>query len=142
MRKDIFDFLNSERVAVLAVEMLDGSPHAATVHFAFTESPFVFFFETNQDYRKAEPLLDKSSTRASLVIGMKEDNLKTLQLDGTVRLLEQNEKQIFQDIYLRKFIEKTEKSKSNKFIPFTFVPTWWRWTDWTKPEGKIILTSK
>jgi uncharacterized protein YhbP (UPF0306 family) len=142
MNQEILDYIKSQRVGVLAVEMLDGSPHAATVHFAHTENPLQFFFETYRDYRKAEPLFERKITRASLVIGTDEITMKTLQLDGQVRLIETEEKELYDEIYFGKFPAKKEKSKDPKFVFFTFIPSWWRFTDWTKPTGKLILTSE
>ena len=140
MQKEILEYIKGEQVGVLAVEMLDGSPHAATVHFAHTEDPIVFYFETNRDYRKAEALYGREKSRASFVLGCDEDTKITLQIDGIVELLKSEEKETFNVVYLEKFPKKKEKSKDPKFVFFKFIPTWWRFTDW-KPEGKIILTS-
>jgi uncharacterized protein YhbP (UPF0306 family) len=140
MMSEIFLYLKTQRIGVLAVEMPDGSPHAATVHFAHTEDPFVFYFETCRDYRKAEPLLRKESARASLVIGCNEADMKTLQLDGMIRLLRPEEKNMFDAVYLGKFPEKKEKTQDPRYIFFSFTPTWWRFTDWTAPQGKVVLT--
>lgn len=126
---------------MLAVEMLDGSPHGATVHFAHTDDPLVFYFETNKAYRKSEPLLGKKITRASMVIGTDEKNMQTFQSDGIVRLLKNEERAMFDFVYLEKFSEKKQKTRDAAFVPFVFVPTWWRFTDWTTPQGKMILTS-
>ncbi len=126
---------------MLAVEMMDGSPHAATVHFAHIEDPCVFIFETQRDYRKIEPLLGKNITRASFVIGSDESVMKTLQIDGVAQLLKAEEKESFESIYLDKFPEKREKSKDSKYIFFKFTPLWWRFTDWKTPQGKVVLTS-
>lgn len=141
MNPEILNYIKSQRVGVLAVEMLDGSPHGATVHFANTENPLQFFFETYREYRKAEALFGREISRATFVIGSDESNMKTLQMDGEMRLIKPEEKQIIDDVYLGKFPEKKEKSKEPKVVFFTFIPKWWRFTDWTKPEGKIILTS-
>ncbi|HEV8601626.1 MAG TPA: pyridoxamine 5'-phosphate oxidase family protein [Patescibacteria group bacterium] len=141
MNQEILDYIKSQRIAVLAVEMMDGSPHAATVHFANTEDPLVFYFETHRDYRKSEPLYGRETTRASLVIGFDESNVKTLQLDGEVRLLKKEEKKIFDEVYLGKFPQKKDKAVDLKAVMFCFIPSWWRFTDWTKPGGKIILSS-
>jgi len=111
MTPEILDYIESQRVGVLAVEMLDGSPHGATVHFAHTNDPLVFFFETYKEYRKAEPILKNKKTRATFVIGSDESNMKTFQLDGEI-------------------------------IFFKLTPTWWRFTDWTRSEGKYVLASK
>lgn len=141
MKQEIIDFIDSQRICVLAVEMLNGSPHAATVHFAYQDNPSRFLFETYRDYRKAEPLFGRELTRASMVIGFDESNMKTLQLDGEVRLITSDEKEIFDEVYLGKFPNKKQKSIDPKFVSFVFLPQWWRYTDWTKPEGKIIIIS-
>lgn len=138
----ILEYLTTQRIGVLSVAMMDGSPHAATVHFAHGEEPTIFFFETNRGYRKAEPLLGRETTHASFVVGVDESNLRTLQLDGEVRLIRPGEKRRFDEIYLGKFPNKKEKSLDPNFISFMLIPTWWRFTDWTRPEGKIILTSE
>ncbi len=142
MPKEIIDFINSQRVCVLAFEMMDGSPHASTVHFGFDDKSLTFFFETYNIYRKGEILLKKASIRASVVVGFDESNMKTLQLDGESRLIKQEEKELINDIYLEKFSEKKEKSKDPKVIFFIFMPKWWRYTDWTGKNGKVIITSE
>jgi general stress protein 26 len=141
MQKEILEYLKTQRIGVLAIEMLDGSPHGSTVHFAHIEDPLVFYFETYREYRKAETLYGREKSRASFVIGCDEKNMKTFQLDGVVELLKPEEKTIIDSVYLEKFPVKKEKSKDPKFIFFKFTPKWWRFTDWTRPEGKIILTS-
>ncbi|MBP6884261.1 MAG: pyridoxamine 5'-phosphate oxidase family protein [Candidatus Pacebacteria bacterium] len=142
MNPEILDFLNTQRVSALAIEMLDGSPHVATVHFTHTENPFLFYFETYREYRKAEALFGRDASRASLVIGFGESVMKTFQLDGEVRLLRDDEREHFDSVYFQKFPERKEKSKDPKFVCFVFEPKWWRYTDWTKPTGKFVLTSK
>ncbi|MFA7286592.1 MAG: pyridoxamine 5'-phosphate oxidase family protein [Patescibacteria group bacterium] len=144
MKSEIFDYLNSQRVGVLAVEMPDGSPHGATVHFAYTEEPFVFFFETNRDYRKTEALFAKTTVRASFVVGTDELAKKTMQLDGIATLLRAEEKEIYDHVYLAKYPEKIKKSLDPKAVFFKFTPTWWRYTDWAHISASgtpIIVTS-
>lgn len=139
-------YLATQRTGVLAVEMPDSAPHAATVHFANATEPIVFYFETKRDSRKAESILIKGSVRASFVIGTSEADMKTLQLDGIVALVPPNETATFDQIYLGKFPEKetkiqTESADDNEYICLKFTPTWWRFTDWNTPEGKKIWTS-
>ena len=142
MKQEILDYIKRERVGVLAVEMLDGSPHAATVHFAHTVDPLVFYFETERNYRKSEALYGRDITRASFVIGSTESDMKMLQLDGEAELLRPEEMAIFDKIYLGKFPQKELKTKDPKAVFFKFTPKWWRFTDWNAPQGKIILTSE
>lgn len=142
MHQAILDFLRTQRVGVLAIEMPDGSPHAATVHFAHSNEPLVFYFETNRDYRKSEALFAKDQSRASFVIGTDENTGVTFQMDGVVSLVKKGEIDRYLSIYLKKFPEKKNKSQDSKFVAFTFTPTWWRFTDFKNPNGKLLLTSK
>lgn len=142
MQQDILDYLKTQRICVLSVEMMDGSPHAATVHFAHSENPFLLMFQTERQYRKSEPLYGREKSRASVVVGVNESDMKTLQMDGEVRLLREDEMEIFKEIYLTKFPKKIKSSSEPNAVMFGFFPTWWRFTDWTRPEGKKILTSE
>lgn len=144
MNPQILDYVKSQKVGVLAVEMLDGAPHAAAVHFAHSENPFMFFFETGNETRKAQPLFNKEKTRASFVIGSDEKNMKTLQLDGEARLIRDDEKELFDNIYFGKFPDKKEEGWDTdpETVLFAFIPTWWRFTDWKTPEGKKIWVSE
>jgi len=142
MQQGIVDFINSKRICVLALEMLDGSPHAATIHFAFDDKNLTFLFETYRAYRKCEPLFGKNVTRASMVVGFDENDMRTLQLDGDARLITKEEEQNYDALYFGKFPNKQDKSTDPKFVKFSFVPTWWRYTDWTGKDGKVIITSE
>ncbi|MBI5470157.1 pyridoxamine 5'-phosphate oxidase family protein [Candidatus Kaiserbacteria bacterium] len=138
MNQEILAYLKSQRVGVFAIEMLDGSPHAATVHYANTDGP-VFIFETDRVYRKSEPLLARKESRASMVVGSNEGDMKTLQLDGIASMIAEDSPLL--ETYFAKFPEKKAKYAPPKSLFFTFTPTWWRFTDWTKPKGKTIATS-
>lgn len=141
MNQEILDYIKNRRVAVLAVEMMDSSPHAATVNYANTENPLTFLFETDRGYRKSEALFGRKASRASLVIGFDESEMKTLQIDGEVKLVEESEEGVFLETYHKKFPEKVAMAAGHDLIFFTLTPTWWRYTDWTKPKGKTILSS-
>lgn len=138
MEQEMLEYVRSQRVGVLSVELLDGSPHGATVHFAHTEDPLSFIFLTERAYKKCEAILEKGSVRASFVLGTDEGNMKTLQLDGDVKLI--NDKEL-EEIYFNKFPDKKEVYDGPDDIFLLFTPRWWRYTDWEKPEGKTILNS-
>lgn len=139
MNQSVLDYIKTQKACVLAVEMMDGAPHAATVHFASSDVP-VFYFETNKNYRKAEPMLKKNEVRASLVIGSSEETPKTLQVDGVIRLIHDNELAEYEKIYLGRFPEKLTKSKDPNFLRLIFIPSWWRFSDFT--NGRKIITSE
>lgn len=138
MQPEILEYIKTQRICVLAVEMLDGAPHAATVHFSHTDNPLTLYFETSRTTRKCEPLFGREKSRATVVIGSNEALMKTLQMDGTVSLIQS---EADRKLYLEKFPEKLQKTSDPTTAFFSFTPSWWRFTDWTAPEGKKILTS-
>lgn len=141
MHPDILTFLKSQRVCVLAIEMMDGAPHGATVHFAHAGSPPTFIVLTESKYRKAEPLHGRPESRATMVVGFEEGpNSRTLQMDGVARVLTPEEAHL-KEIYLEKFPNVRAKLNEPDDFFFTFTPTWWRFTDWTRPEGKTTYLS-
>lgn len=143
MEKKIIDYLNSQRICVLAVEMLDGSPHASTVHFAYDLGSLTFFFLTDREYRKSEALISQGTTRASLVIGFNESIMKTFQVDGSVKLINEDlDKEKFSNFYFTKFPDKKKWANDPDAIFLSFTPTWWRYTDYKGPNGKEIISSE
>lgn len=141
MVSNVLSYITEKRVGVLAIEMLDGAPHAATVHYAHRADRLTFIFETHRDYRKCEPLFGRAESRASFVVGFEEGAAsKTLQLDGIVCLLDESDAEL-RRIYLEKFPEKEAKASDEKAVFFSFTPTWWRFTDWSAPGGKTIFNS-
>ncbi|MES2315466.1 MAG: pyridoxamine 5'-phosphate oxidase family protein [Patescibacteria group bacterium] len=141
MQQEIIDFINSKEVGVLALEMMDGSPHGATIHFALSDDKKTFFLETYREYRKAEALFGRPQSRATLVIGTDESVNQTLQMDGTVQIIKPEDKELYDKVYFGRFPKKLEKSKDPKFVFFSFVPTWWRYTNFKGANGKLIITS-
>jgi hypothetical protein len=140
MHPEAVAFLEKNRVCVMAIEMPDGSPHAATVHYAATEEP-VLLFETESQYRKAEALNHRKVSRASVVVGFTEGaNSSTLQMDGEASLVSNDDPRV-QSVYLAKFPNKAAKAMKPNTIFFQFKPTWWRFTDWSESRGKRIYTS-
>jgi len=142
VKQEVFDYLKTQRVGVLAVEMPDGSPHGATLHFAHTENPLEFFFVTKDGSRKSRALSSKKVSSASFVVGTDEKDMRTLQLDGEVKIVNPEDHKMFEEVYFSKLPDKKGKFELSEVVTFTFIPTWWRFTDWTTPKGKVILSSE
>jgi hypothetical protein len=138
MPNEVYDFLDSQRVGVVSVEMEDGSPHGATVHFAYQKEPFTLVVLTDRKSGKMLPITGDKNTRASVVVGTDEQTMMTLQLDGVASLPGTKD---FEKVYFAKFPEKEEKFDSSTDIFFVFTPTWWRYTNYKDPGGKQILSS-
>lgn len=131
MRTEILEYLRTQKVCVLAVEMPDGSPHAATVHFSYIEDPFTIIILTSPSSRKYEAFI-KNPAPASIVIGTSEDTLYTFQLDGEVRISDDKK---LRQLYDEKFPKAAHLFAKDTL--FTFTPTWWRFTSW--PAGKKVV---
>ncbi len=142
MQAEILSYLNTQSVGVLALERTDGSPHAAVLHYVYSTTLNALLFETHKDSRKADLLISKNTTRASFVLGTDESTKTILQIDGVVHVLTQEERVIFEQEYIGKFQKKAEKVKDENIICFKFIPTWWRFIDWSSPEGKKVLASQ
>lgn len=139
MNQKVLEYIETQRVCVLAVEMPDGSPHSATVHFAAEPDGSRFYFWTLPESRKVESLHVRPSSRASVVIGFDEANMKTLQMDGVVEFVAEENREHFDSIYFGKFPDKVGKFPDA--VAVVFSPTWWRFTDWTTPQGRVVMTS-
>lgn len=142
MPQEILEYLKTQNVGVLAVEMPNGSPHAATLHYANTENPIQFYFGTDKTSRKVESLLVKPSTRASFVVGSNEGDMRTLQLDGVISLVPAHDNQNFESVYFGKFPQKLANPQPAEQANLVFRPNWWRFTDWTKSADKMTTTSE
>jgi general stress protein 26 len=138
MNQDILDYLKSQKVCVLAVEMMDGSPHGSTLHFAHADEPFTLIFKTDRATRKCEPLFGREKTRATVVVGSNEGDMKTLQMDGMAQLTEDA---ALKETYLNRFPGKKDKADGPTVVYFTFTATWWRYSDMSVPGAKKILSS-
>jgi general stress protein 26 len=138
MNQEIIDYISSNNIGVIAVEMLDGSPHGATVHFAHANDPLSFIIMTERSYRKSEAILKNGTTRASFVIGVNENEMRTMQMDGNIKLTDD---QTLLDTYFKKFPKKQSSYEPPDDIFLIFTPKWWRFTDFTKPGGKSIISS-
>lgn len=140
MKTEILEFLKSQRVGVFAIEMLDGSPHGATMHFAHIDEPFTIIFKTSRNYRKSEVLLGREISRGTFVVGFEEGSKsKTLQLDGDTQVVNENENNHI-DAYHAKFPEKLDKSSNPDNLFFKFTPKYWKFSDWSGPDGKKVYT--
>lgn len=137
--QQVLDFLNTNRVGVLSVLLKDGSPHGATVHFSHQNSPTKFFFLTDRTYKKCEALLEGNAVRASFVLGFSEDEMKTLQLDGTVRTVsDAGELTALKEVHFKKIPTAKQYENDPDSVFLKFIPTWWQYTDYnTKPETRI-----
>lgn len=140
MDQKILEILNKERSSALSISLLDGSPHAACMAFAYKENPLEILFLTDKKSKKCEPLLKGLSAKASFVIGFSESDMVELQIDGEIKIEEDRGKiEEIRKIYFEKYPDhKRYENEGSVYLVFT--PIWWRYTDF-KPVPNLIITS-
>lgn len=125
MDPKIIEYLQTERMSVLSVALLDGTPHAAAMHFVFSDG--VIYFSTHANSKKVV-----SNVLASVVIGFSETDWITLQMSGKIEKTEP-----VKDLILSKYPESIKFiDESTVYLKFT--PTWYRYSDFKVVPPLII----
>ena len=80
--------------------------------------------------------------RASIVVGLSEEEWATLQMDGEIAIVgDKSELNKIYDIHYQKHPKAKQYRDLKDTIFLKFTPTWWRYTEF-KPEMKIISSEK
>ncbi len=135
MEQKVVDFLTSERMSVMAVDLPSGTPHASAMHFVYHDA--VLYFCTHSHSRKLAGLMSGSEP-GSVVVGFSEADWVTVQLDGQIQKIDSPvEKEEAKRLILAKYPESSKyMDESAVFLKFT--PTWYRYTDFKTTPPTII----
>jgi len=140
MDRRVLDFLAKNRVCVLSVLLKDGSPHTAAMHYSHINSPLEIYIQTENTSRKCQALLKGKPIKSSVVVGFSEDEFRTLQLDGNIKIVNKNKLKNIHDIHYKKHPEAKQWKDDPATVFLIFKPTWWRYTEY-KPKF-FVLSSK
>ena len=141
MEQKILDLLAKERVSSLTTLLTNGSPHSSAMHFSHSIKPLEVYFSTENTSKKCEALLTGEQVKGSVVVGFSETDFETLQLDGVISTVSDQEelKRIKSGYYPKNpHSQKYENDPGTVFLKF--VPTWWRYSDY-KTEPLTIISS-
>lgn len=135
MDRKVVDFLTSERMSVMAVDLPSGAPHASAMHFVFQDG--VLYFCTHSGSRKLAGLAP-GQTPGSVVVGFSEADWVTVQLDGQIQKIElPTEREAVKRLIVIKYPESSKyMDETAVFLKFT--STWWRYTDFKTTPPAII----
>ncbi|CAN5141646.1 hypothetical protein BH09PAT1_BH09PAT1_0030 [soil metagenome] len=137
MDQRVKNYLEKQHVGVLSISDPDTSIHSAALHYSFNESLPIFLFITERQSEKCKPLLDGSEHQAALVIGFSEEEYKTFQAKGTVRIILEKNPAAWNN-YFEKFPERSKMHMSPDYVILQFIPTFWKYSDnKTTPMTKI-----
>ena len=138
MDSKIIAFLTSHRVCSLTTLLLEGSPHGAALHYSHQEDPLLLYFSTENTSRKVEALLNGKSAKASVVIGFSEEEWITLQMDGEVTVVNNDQLKEVHKIHYAKHPDSAKYKDDPETIFLAFTPTWWRYTDYNTTPLTIL----
>lgn len=130
---ELAKFLDEQPVAVISVPIDEnGAPHSATLGYWHKSDPLNFYFVTSKNSQKCQLLKDKQELPAACVVGTYMGTSFTLQMRGTLRILDQDQHQTEID----SFCKKRGKTKDQLFNPDSvllgFTPNWARFTDYSQ----------
>lgn len=141
MDSRIVSFLSNHRVSAFTTLLPDGAPHTAALHYSHIVDPLTLYFTTKRTSRKMQSLVSGKNVKASLVIGINDEEWKTLQMEGEVRIASQENIERIQDIHYRKHPNAQEFKNRPETVFLEFTPTWWRYTDFST-EPLVSLSSE
>jgi uncharacterized protein YhbP (UPF0306 family) len=131
MQSEVVEFLQTQRVSVVGILQIDNAIHSAALHYSFVNDPIRFYFMTQKKSRKCRSLLTGEKVNASVVIGFSEEEFKTFQAEGTIRIV--SNEQEFADgweSYGTKYPNRTGQKINEEMVLLEFQPDyWWRYQD-------------
>lgn len=131
-------YLAGQRVCALSVLIKDGSPHIAAMHFSHSMEPFEIYIQTENTSKKCEILSESKATKASITIGFSEKDFRTLQMDGTIKLVMKKGLPRIHKIHYKKNPSAKKWKDDPATVFLVFKPAWWRYTEY---EPKFFTLS-
>ena len=136
LRKRLLNFLRGERLAVQASTAVDGTPQAAVVGVAVTDS-FELVFDTLGSTRKARNL--RQNPKIAFVIGGLEDgDERTVQYEGVADEPAGAELERIQRVYYAVFPDGPSRTSWPGLIYVRVRPTWLRFSDYNVDPPEIV----
>ncbi|HYK08540.1 MAG TPA: pyridoxamine 5'-phosphate oxidase family protein [Candidatus Eisenbacteria bacterium] len=141
MDQKVINFLTKHRVGALTVVNINGTPHAAVVHYAHTTDPLRIYILTEKSSKKAQGLLLGETQRAAFVVGFSEEEWVTFQAEGNIKMvLGEKALQDAQAIYYLKFPNAKHITTNSNLILLEFTTTWWRYSNLNPSPWEVIAS--
>lgn len=133
-RKDLYEFLAGQKLAVLGSVAADGTPQSALVGIAVTED-LEIVFDTVKSTRKYQNLAAKSD--ASFVIGCSGEI--TVQYEGVATELQGDELAQYQPLYFQAWPDGPSRLSWEGITYFVVRPRWIRYSDFSQTPPSIVV---
>jgi general stress protein 26 len=130
--KEIYDFMNAERLGVLTTAANSGQPQAALMGFAVTPE-LELIFDTVRSSRKYPNL--KQNPRVAWVVGCTTE--VTVQYEGEAEELEGAALTKYKPIYFQKFTDGPARENWAGMTYIVVRPKWVRYCDYNPGTRRI-----
>ena len=130
--RQVYDFMDGERLAVLSTARKDGRPEAALMGFAVTEE-LEIVFDTVRSSRKYAIL--KENARVAWVVGCTTE--VSVQYEGEASELEGEELAKYKKIYFLKWPDGPARESWPGITYFVVRPKWVRYCDYNPGTRRI-----
>jgi uncharacterized pyridoxamine 5'-phosphate oxidase family protein len=130
--KEIYDFMNAERLGVLTTAANSGQPQAALMGFAVTPE-LELIFDTVRSSRKYPNL--KQNPRVAWVVGCTTE--VTVQYEGEAEELEGAALTKYKLVYFQKFTDGPARENWAGMTYFVVRPKWVRYCDYNPGTRRI-----
>jgi general stress protein 26 len=135
-RGELLQFMRSEKYAVQTSVSAAGSPQAAVVGIAVTDS-FEIVFDTVASSRKA-PNLRANPSIAFVIGGTREGDERTVQYEGTADEPGGRELDRLLEVYYARFPDGPERRAWPGLIYVRVKPTWIRYSNFGANPPEIV----
>ena len=130
--REVYEFMNGERLGVLSTARKDGRPEAALMGFAVTPEMEIIF-DTVRSSRKY-PIL-KENPRVAWVVGCTTEI--TVQYEGEASELEGEELAKYKKVYFAKWPDGPARQSWPGITYFVVRPKWVRYCDYNPGSRRI-----
>jgi len=132
-KPDLFEYLRSHRLAVLATVSPEGAPEAAVMGFAVTPE-FDIIFDTVRSARKYPNLL--ANPRVALVIGGEREI--TVQYEGIAEEPAGGDRERWKEIYFATWPDGRERQSWTGITWFRVRPVWIRYSNFNEGSREVV----
>ena len=130
--REVYEFMNGEKLAVLSTARKNGGPEAALMGFAVTPE-LQIVFDTVRSSRKY-PIL-KGNPRVAWVVGCRTEI--TVQYEGEAKELEGQELAKYKKVYFVKWPDGPARESWPGITYFLVRPKWVRYCDYNPGTRRI-----
>ncbi len=135
MEPKVLEFLTKERVCALSVLLPDNSLYAAAMHFSFSENTLEFYFSTSRESHKFTAFQNNSQVASSMVIGLSEEEWKTMQISGKLEVVaNQEEIQKIKAVHYQRHPKSKDFESDPNTVFLKLTPTFHKFTDFKEKK--------